>query len=195
MALAHPSPFLTCTILICISGCTSLKQERPTDWPDVVITNHECPDISGTYINQSERGEPSLFHELTGTERSGLSTWELGEISIQWIDESRQTLRLIIDDKRSGEYEPIVELLRKSKGDFSCENGQLLIAYREKSDLGLVGGVTSGTRRFEQAVDGSLLREDRYDVVAQFLAVPSVSSDNRAYYRWPQVSGTAKHDE
>lgn len=195
MGATKASQAVVCTILMCVSGCTSVKQERPANWPEVALSGHECPDISGTYVNQTATGRPSLFHELTRKAPSGLSTWELGWIRIQWTDESRQTLLLTVGSIGREKYEPPVAYLRSSEGDFTCKGGKLLIEYEESADLALVGGLTSGTRQFERAVDGSLLREDKYDVVGGVVVVPTGSFDNRAYYRWEQEPSTAQNDE
>ena len=158
-------------LFLCIlcSACVS-NEEYPDDWPPVVVSDTECPDISGIYMNTGlyastnehsfERGE-GLSDYIGGNYGAVGTLFEYVVISQSDAEEIYATLHHIhnLNDTTHKTYD--TRTLFRELGHFVCEDGRIWITETAWG----AGSPLYGVGRFKtriglaKAKDGSLIGE------------------------------------
>ena len=173
-----------------LHGCTHV-QTYPEDWPATVeTTEHECPDISGTFHNLSV-GLPDnyLFDEITAEGIYGRNECRDCIVTLEWTDVAHKQLLVTL---RSGHAILIVETLKRDDGDFSCEHGTLVVEYVTAMEIISAGGYGSAHLEFSLAEDGSLILKNRTILVGHVALIVPVAVDGTLYFRWLRATIDSK---
>ena len=171
----------------------------PPEWFQPEKQQESCPDLSGIYYNidkldSETQYNPSLFTRLIPSLSPAYAYCYVCTVDFRWFDDEKNTLSVTIVDP-TGNFEPTTRQLKKSSGDFRCENGALIIDYKVFLEgLGYWGGYTSGTNRFYKGSDGTVMCEQNYSYISHWdYWFPSPTSstsfyDRTKFLRWRQYA-------
>ncbi len=184
------------TVLIVQLSACSVQYPRPQDWPETAVSTSGCPDISGTYYNGPEEVtgtiDAFLFDELSREGIWGTHECHHCPVSILWADEMQRVKLIVTLTDDYGEIHSVE--LKKSDGDFMCEEGKLFMDYRLGFEMLFEGMLVVGTRVFEKAVDGSLTRADTHDGYAHtWIYIPIILQDIEEHARWAPYGAKWQH--
>lgn len=184
-------------VFISINGCVASKSpyDRPPEWFKPEKQQESCPDLSGIYDNMSVleselQNTLSLFTRLIPRFSTTFAFCYDCTVDIRWLDSEQDTLSVTIADA-TGKLETTSGQLKKSSGDFRCENGALIIDYTRAFEVIFFGGFTTGTNKFYRGTDGSVMCESNYSSFAHyFYFVPIFYSaiDQTNFLRWGQYA-------
>lgn len=191
-------------VLVVCTGCVS-RDSYPDTWSPRMISDAECPNISGTFENSgSGSGNvhfcPGGCTDITDyaqcAEKCLDPLLQLSEIffadvrpenskvAVQHSDEDKIEVRI-----ESPDSSPNVSQLSHNNGDFVCYERKIWVSLDETIEVD-IGGVAFSSRRigFVKAKDGSLIGEFHYKgrgVI--FVAIPAGWSETR-FIRWRAVN-------
>jgi hypothetical protein len=180
--------FIFCAIAIIITiSCSTLHYYTPTFWTEHIDEpKTSCPDISGTYLNGGESigGESFayLYEELTKTRVYLSKECKTCPVEIHWLDDHNHTLLISIENEQGVS----TAKLQQTEGDFSCENGELIVDYKIVMETIIEGRWQTGTRTFKHREDGSIVRKDQLSAFFHWLIIP-FGFDVIEYAQWLPV--------
>ena len=167
--------------ILALTGCstfTGISNAYPKNWPEVLNTGSECPDISGIY---KDRGLSTTYNinfkeYLANRLDNSDITFQAHTTRIDKINDSAYSVVALNAQGKTIE----TFILSRDTGDYECMEGKIwLKIIRDPWNL-LAGHVGSITQiGYTKAIDGTLIGEERNGAKLQFSQV--------FWYQWQQV--------
>jgi hypothetical protein len=170
-----------------ITSCAS-HQASPDNWKiPASVDGENCPDISGQYMNSGETSDKKLiplkfqwFWKDLGKYPVPLGNWrDVRKISIRQGGENQLEIAAVSD---TGNI--YSEIMKKERGDFSCQDGWLRIRASTSSGVSSAMSSTHYIRSFAKT-DGYLIEKEEYNSFSLVVIIPITGSGTR-WYRFPR---------
>jgi hypothetical protein len=168
---------------MCLTGCTVVDHQYPAAWDALPpAAAGSCARFAGSYADRGESSgtqtEPSLARGLFGTH----SAWkQVTRVDLSLPEEGVVTVTAWDGD------EPLIEhKFTAAAGDFSCEEGRLVLRSKRWVVEDIVAGRQRITIEFSDAAPQLVahVKESTYGTI--FAVVPIAGTASR-WYRFPRM--------
>jgi hypothetical protein len=169
---------------MCLTGCTVVDDQYPSAWdPLPQAAAASCARFAGSYADRGEssgtQAQPSLTRGLFGTH----SAWK----QVTRVDFSLPEEGVVTVTAWDGDKPLIAHRFTAAAGDFSCEDGRLVL----RSTRWVVEDIIAGRQRitivFGEAAPHLVahLKESTYGTI--FAVVP-IAGTAAHWYRFPRIA-------